>query len=59
MSEQREKQIDEYRRRQPIAELERKWNKARGRHSKNYWAVEWVDLAWARGREMARYFRAL
>lgn len=36
--------IAAYRRNQPLAELERKWAKARGRYSKNFWAIEWLDL---------------
>jgi hypothetical protein len=52
----REKRITEYRRNKPIAELERKWNKAKGRHSNHYWCAEWLDLAHARSREMARFF---
>ena len=55
----REARIAAYRQRQPLAELERKWNKARGRHSNRYWIQEWVDLADARGREMARIIEKL
>jgi hypothetical protein len=44
--------IAEARRRQPICELERKWLKAKGRYSNRYWAMEWIDLSIARGREL-------
>lgn len=30
---------------QPMEELERKWKKAKGRHSNRFWAAEWIDLA--------------
>lgn len=40
--------LEEERRKQPIEELERKWNKAKGRHSNAYWCAEWLDLAHAR-----------
>lgn len=44
MSDRSDK-INEYRRKQPIEELERKWDKARGRHSNQFWCTEWLDLA--------------
>lgn len=40
--------ISGYRRNQPIEELQRKWNKAKGRWSNSIWATEWLDLAYAR-----------
>lgn len=49
-----QKILEDERRKQPIAELERKWNKARGRHSKQFWAVEWIDLAYARATELSK-----
>ena len=56
---EREKRIEEYRQRQMITELERKWNKAKGRHSNAWWAAEWLDLAAARGREIANKLKPL
>lgn len=56
MSDERLKTIALKRQSQPIAELERKWNKAKGRHSKRYWAQECLDLGIARGLEIAAYF---
>lgn len=44
--------IRESRRSQPIEELERKWNKAKGRHSRQFWCMEWIDLAHARAKVM-------
>lgn len=41
---------------QPKAELERKWTKAQGRHSNQYWTQEWLDLASREGAELAAYF---
>ena len=55
--EQRQARIAEKRSRQPIAELERKWMKARGRHSNSYWSAEWLDLASARGRILLQKLR--
>jgi hypothetical protein len=52
MGERVRKILEEERRKQPIEELERKWNKAKGRHSNQYWCVEWLDLANARGKLM-------
>ena len=44
--------IQEKRRKQPIAELQRKWDKAKGRHSNHYWTVEWLDLCYAKAEEL-------
>jgi len=44
--------LDAERQKQPIAELERKWEKAQGRHSNRYWCQEWLDLAKAMASEM-------
>ena len=57
MSKERQAKIATYRQRQPIAELERKWNKAKGRHSNRYWIAEWLDLAYAKGKALARRFK--
>ncbi len=46
-----QKILEDERRKQPIEELERKWNKAKGRHSNRYWCAEWLDLAHARATE--------
>lgn len=35
---------------QPDAELERKWAKAKGRWSNQYWAFEWLDVAERRAK---------
>lgn len=43
--ENRHRKIDEHRRNKPVAELERKWLKAKGRHSNRFWCIEWLDLA--------------
>lgn len=48
----RAERIAEYRQRQPIEELERKWRKAQGRWSNQYWSAEWLDLAEARSRQI-------
>jgi len=45
MSEERLKIIEEKRRKQPISEIKRKWEKAKGRHSNQYWTAEWLDFA--------------
>lgn len=42
--------------RQSDAELERKWEIARGRHSNQLWAQEWLDLA---DRRAKRLYHAL
>lgn len=61
MSEERLAKIKTYRQRQPMAELERKWNKAKGRYTNKYWTAEWLDLAQAKANEMSKQlrFRAL
>jgi len=51
MGKRIQKILDEYRRNKPISELERKWNKAKGRHSNRFWCTEWLDLAHARAKE--------
>lgn len=43
--------LREERRKQPIEELERKWEKAKGRHSNAFWCDEWLDLAYARAKK--------
>lgn len=48
----RAERIAEYRQRQSIEELERKWRKAEGRWSNQYWSAEWLDLAEALSRLM-------
>lgn len=53
----REDKITARRRQQPIEELERKWEKAKGRWSNRYWAVEWLDLAEVRGRQLLAKMR--
>lgn len=50
----RSERIREFRQKQPIAELERKWNKAKGRWSNQFWAAEWLDLSSARAAELNR-----
>jgi hypothetical protein len=55
---EREEKIACFRRRQPIAELERKWAKARGRWSNRYWAAEWLDLAAVRADQMLKKLRS-
>lgn len=54
MGERRQAKIDEARRAQPRAELERKATKARRR---GYWTVEDIDAAKAEGAELAAYLR--
>jgi len=56
MSKARQMIFEKARRNQPIEELQRKWDKARGRWSKNIWGAEWLDLAWKEGEKMALYF---
>ena len=53
---ERAERIAEYRQRQPVAELERKARKARGRYGNHYWLMEEIDLAIARGRELLKVF---
>ena len=55
--QEREEKIAEARSKQPLAELERKWEKARGRRSNAYWTAEWLDLARARGRVLYEKLR--
>jgi len=55
----RSERIDKFRRSQPIEELERKWKKEKGRHSNQFWCLEWLDLAHARGKEIDNYFNSL
>jgi hypothetical protein len=38
--------------RQSDEELERKWSIAQGRHSNQYWAQEWLDLAHRRAERL-------
>jgi hypothetical protein len=52
MGKRIQKILEDERRKQPIAELERKWNKAKGRHSNQFWTAEWLDLAAVRGHKM-------
>lgn len=56
MTDERSERIKQARQSQPIAELERKWNKAQGRWSRRYWAQEWLDLAAARAKEWSAWF---
>jgi len=49
MKERKEK-LDKYRQNKPLHELERKWLKAKGRHSNQFWCQEWLDLAYARAK---------
>jgi hypothetical protein len=58
MSADRENRITEFRRSQPEAELERKWNKARGRHSNSFYIMEWLDLAWVRAEALYQRIQA-
>jgi hypothetical protein len=53
MKTARQQRIDLLRQRQPLAELERKWNKVKdSRHARHYWTVEWLDLASARAEAL-------
>lgn len=54
MGKRIQKILEEERRKQPIEELERKWNKAKGRHSNQYWTAECLDLAHAEGAILYR-----
>ncbi len=56
MGKRIQKILEEERRKKPIEELERKWNKAKGRHSNRYWCAEWLDLAAARAKIMYESF---
>jgi len=44
--------------RQTDAELERKWRKAEGRWSNQYWAQEWLDVADRRAQKMSDFFKS-
>ena len=59
MGKRIQKIIEKERRKQPIEELERKWNKAKGRHSNAYWCIEWLDLAAARAHIMWKAINGL
>lgn len=52
MGKRIQKLLDLERQKQPIEELERKWNKAKGRHSNQFWCQEWIDLANARAKQI-------
>jgi hypothetical protein len=51
------KKIEHARQTQPLAELRRKWEKSRGRHSNARWSQEAVDLVYAEGRELMKNIR--
>jgi hypothetical protein len=57
MNDARHAIIDAHRQKKPIPELRKKWEKARGRHSKRYYCQEWIDLAYARAEVWANYFK--
>ncbi len=59
MGKRIQKILEEERRKQPVVELERKWEKAKGRHSNQYWCAEWLDLAAARANEMYKKLNGL
>ena len=59
MSEQGEKILDAIRQAQSIDELERKWNKVKGRHSNTFWEQEWIDLAMARAKRLSKLLKKL
>ena len=48
--------LEQERQKQPIAELERKWNKSKGRHGNRYFTAECLDLAAAQAKELAKFF---
>jgi len=50
--------IDQHRKNKPIEELERKWNKAKGRHSNRFWCLEWLDIADYRAKELITWLEA-
>ena len=56
MSKKRQEKIDKFRRMKSVKELERKFNKAKGRHSKNYWCVEHLDYVFALADELYFWF---
>lgn len=47
------KRIEEIRQSQPMEELERKWNKSKGRHSNQFYTQEGLDLADRRAKELS------
>ena len=49
-----QKILGDERSKQPISELRRKYDKAVGRHSRNYWIQEEIDLATAEALEAMR-----
>ena len=49
-----QKILDAARKKQPVEELRRKAQKAKGRHSKNFWIQEEIDLADAEAREICQ-----
>jgi hypothetical protein len=53
----RAERLAEIRQRQPITELERKFKKARGRYSRQYWTAEAIDYSFAKGRELFEKLR--
>jgi hypothetical protein len=57
MSAERARAIEMYRVRQPAEELERKLDKAKGRHSNDRWCQEAMDVAAARAIEILRKLR--
>ena len=56
MGKRIQKILQDERRKQPIAELERKWNKAKGRHSKQIWLTEELDLLDAKALASIKFF---
>lgn len=44
--------------RQSEAELERKWQKAKGRHSNHYWIQEWLDVIDRQAAKFISYFNS-
>jgi hypothetical protein len=48
--------LQEYRRSQPVSELRRKVRKSDGRHSKNLWTAEQLDLNAGEAREISKFF---
>jgi hypothetical protein len=45
--------------RQSDEELERKWNKAAGRWSNQFWAQEWLDVAHRRADKLVKFFNSV
>lgn len=56
MGKRIQKILREERRKQPIEELRRKYEKAKGRHSNHYWFAEELDLADAKAEEIVKLF---